>query len=85
MYALEVISGGTINIPSLMMIGSSNRVILGVLSQQFQRLIVLVFLIEETYRVCPCFMRHDIRTKFHEDWHRRSDNIKVLPHKFERL
>jgi hypothetical protein len=29
--------------------------------------------------------RHDKRTKFHEDWYRRSSNIKVLPQKFENL
>jgi hypothetical protein len=27
---------------------------------------------------------HDIHTKFHENWYRRSSN-KVLPQKFERL
>jgi hypothetical protein len=30
-------------------------------------------------------MWHDIRTKFHKDWYRRSSSIKVLPQKFERL
>jgi hypothetical protein len=30
-------------------------------------------------------MWHDIHTKFHEDWYRRSSNIKGLPLKFERL
>jgi hypothetical protein len=30
-------------------------------------------------------MWHDILTKFHEDWFRRSSNIKVQPQKFERM
>jgi hypothetical protein len=28
---------------------------------------------------------HDLHTKVHEDWHRRSSNIKVLPQQFECL
>jgi hypothetical protein len=31
------------------------------------------------------FMRHDMLIKFHEDWYRRSNNIKVLPEQFESL
>jgi hypothetical protein len=30
-------------------------------------------------------MLYRLHTKFHEDWYRRSSNIKVLPQKFERL
>jgi hypothetical protein len=32
-----------------------------------------------------CFVQQDVHTKFHEDWYRRSSNIKVLPQKSERL
>jgi hypothetical protein len=49
--------------------------------------IILVLLIEGIYEVRHWigFMRYDILTKFHEDWYRRSSNIKDLPQKFERL
>jgi hypothetical protein len=48
---------------------------------------MLVLLAEGIYEVLRWdgFMRHDIRTKFHEDWYRRLSNVKVLPQKFGRL
>jgi hypothetical protein len=48
---------------------------------------MFVLLIEGIYEVhrLDGFMWHDKHTKFHEDWYGRSNNIKVLPQKFEGL
>jgi hypothetical protein len=36
-------------------------------------------------QIWELFLPHPVCTKFHEDWYRRSSNIKVLPQKCERL
>jgi hypothetical protein len=48
---------------------------------------MLVLLMGGIYEVSRWdgFMWYDISTKFHEDWYRRSSNIKVMPQKCERL
>jgi hypothetical protein len=47
----------------------------------------LALLVDGLYELCRWdgFMRHDIKTKFYDDWYRRSSNIKVLPQKSEGL
>jgi hypothetical protein len=49
--------------------------------------VMLELLIESIYesRRWDGFMLYNIRTKFHEDWYRRSGNIKDLQQQFERL
>jgi hypothetical protein len=49
--------------------------------------VMLVLLMGGIYDVCCSngLRWHDIHTKFHVDWYRRSSSIKVLPQQFEGL
>jgi hypothetical protein len=78
-YTIEMASGGMLYIPSLMTIVSGIPVILRVLRQQFESLQCWHYWRKGfmMYAIEMASVAWYIRTKFHEDWHRRSNNIKV--------
>jgi hypothetical protein len=79
-WAVEMYSGGVINIPSFMAIGSGIQVNLRLLPQQFERL-------QRWYYWWEGFIFDDLRwyyrhTKFHEDRFRRSEVVRGDGHTY---